>query len=174
MGGLWSENHCLLSNIQGCPLCSPPAMIKIIIIMSQICRSVTKLCPTLCDPLDCNTPGFPVLHYLSEFAQTHVHWVGDAIQPSHPLLPFLLLPSVFPSIKVFTTSWLFASGGQSTGASASVLPMNIQGWFPFGLIGLISLLSKVLSSSTTVRKHQFFSAQPSLWSSSHIRIWEKP
>ena len=132
--------------------------------------------PALCNPMDCSTPGFPVLPCLPEFAQTHVHWVGDAIQPSHPLLPFLLLPSVFPSIKVFTTSRLFASGGQSTGASASVLPMNIQGWFPFGLIGLISLLSKVLSSSTTVRKHQFFSAQLSSESNSHIHTWplEKP
>ena len=51
------------------------------------CCSVTKLCPTLWDPMDCSTPGFPALHYLSELAQTHVHWVGDAIQPSHPLLP---------------------------------------------------------------------------------------
>ena len=50
-------------------------------------RSVTKLCLTLCKPMDCGTPGFPVLHYLLEFAQTHVHWVGDAIQSSHPLPP---------------------------------------------------------------------------------------
>ena len=49
------------------------------------CCSVTKLCPTLWDPMDCSTPGFPVLHHLMKFAQTHVHWVGDAIQPSHPL-----------------------------------------------------------------------------------------
>ena len=115
--------------------------------------------PTLCNPMECSMPGFPVLHSLSEFAQTQVHWVHDTIQPSHPLLPLLLLPSVFPSIKVFTTSRLFASRGQRTGASASVLPMNIQGWFPFGLTGLISLLSKLLSSSTAVQKHQFFSAQ---------------
>ena len=68
-------------------------------------------------------------------------------------------------------SWLFASGGQSVGASESVLPMSIQGWFPLGWAGLISLLSKGLSrfsSSTSVQKHQLFSAQPSLWSSSHI------
>ena len=73
-------------------------------------------------------------------------------------------------------SWLFASVGQSTGASASasVLPMNSQGWFPLGLTGLISLLSKGLSrifSSTAVRKHQFFSTQPSLWFNSHIHTW---
>ena len=95
--------------------------------------------------------------------------------------PFLLLPSIFPTSGSFPMSQLFASGGQSIGAlaSASVLPMNIQGWFPLGLTGLISLLSKGLPrvfSSTTVWKHQFFSAQPSLWSSSHICTWllEKP
>ena len=79
----------------------------------------------------------------------------------------------------FPMSQLFASGSQSIGASASVLPMNIQDWFPLGLSGVISLLSKGLSrvfSSTTVQKHRFFSTQPILWSSSHIRTWllEKP
>ena len=97
--------------------------------------------------MDCSTPGFPVLHYLPEFAQTHVHWVNDAIQPSHPLsLPSPLALNLSPH-QVFTVSWLFTSGGQSIGASASasVLPMNIQDWFPLGLTGLISLLSKGLS-----------------------------
>ena len=61
--------------------------------------SVTQLCLTLCDPMDCGTPGLPVHHQLPEFTQTHVHRVGDAIQPSHPLL---LLPSIFPSIRVFS------------------------------------------------------------------------
>ena len=65
--------------------------------------SVTQLCLTLHNPMDSSTPGFPVLHYLPEFAQTHVHWVDEAIQPSHPLFPLLLLPSIFPSIRVFTT-----------------------------------------------------------------------
>ena len=125
--------------------------------------SVTQLCPTLCHPMDCSMPSLPVHHQLPELAQTHIHWVSDAIQPSHPLLPLLLLPSIFPSMRVFSMSWLFASGGQSIGvsASASVLPMSIQGWFPLGLTGLISLLSKGLSrvfSSTTIWKHQFFSA----------------
>ena len=86
--------------------------------------------------------------------------------------PLLLLPSIFAGIRVFSNDWLFTSGGQNIGASASasVLPMNIQGWFPLGLTGLISLKSKGLSrifSRTTVQKHQFFSAQPSLWSNSH-------
>ena len=85
----------------------------------------------------------------------------------------------FLSSGSFPVSWLFASGGQSMRASASVLPVNIQGWFPLGLIGLISLQSKGPSrvfSSTTVQKHQFFNAQCSSWSSSQLCIWllEKP
>ena len=84
-----------------------------------------------------------------------------------------------PASGSFPMSWLFASGGQSIGASQLILRMNIQGWFPLGLTSLIFLLSKGLSgvfSSTTIQKHQFFSAQPSLWSNSHICIWllEKP
>ena len=96
--------------------------------------------------------------------------------------PLLLLPSVFPSFRVFSNELALHTGGQGTGASASasVLPMNIQVWFPLGLIGLISLQSRGLSrvfSSTTIWKHQFFfGAQPSLWSISHIHTWllEKP
>ena len=98
------------------------------------CCSVAQSCLTLCDPMDCSTLGFPVFHYLPEFAQTHVHWVYDAIQTSsHPLSLPLLLPSVFPSIRIFS------SCGQRIGASnlASVLPLNIQGLFPLGLTGLI-------------------------------------
>ena len=95
-----------------------------------------------------------------------------------------LLPSIFPSIRFFSISQLFTSGGQrstaaSASASASNLPMNIQGWFSLGLTDLISLLSSELSrvfSSTTVWKDQFFSAQPSLWSNSDTHKWllEKP
>ena len=98
------------------------------------CCSITHSRPPLWDPMDCSTPGFPVLHNLPEVVQTHVHWVSDAIQPFH----HLLLPSwlqTFPASGSFLMSWLFASGGQRTGASASalVLPMNIQDWFPLGL-----------------------------------------
>ena len=92
----------------------------------------------------------------------------EIAMPSNHLIfchPLLLLPSIFPSIRVYSSE---SAGGQSIGASASasVLPMNIQGWFPLGLIGLISLQSKGLSSvfsSTIVWKHQFFGAQPFLW-----------
>ena len=65
--------------------------------------SVTKLCLTVCNPMDCSMPGFPVLHHLPEFAQTHVHWLGDAFQPSHPLSPSSPPASIFPSIRVFSS-----------------------------------------------------------------------
>ena len=126
-----------------------------------------KLCLTLCHSMDCSTTGFPVLHYFLEFTQTHVHWVDDAIQPSYLLSPLLLLLSIFPSIRVFSSEsalhirWLKIGAS----ASASVLPMNIQEWFPLGWTGWLSLQSKGLSrvfSNTTVQKHQFFGTQLSL------------
>ena len=141
---------------------------------------VTKSCPALCDTMDCSMPGIPVLHYLPEFAQIHVHWVSDAIRLSHPLSPSSPPAISLPISGSFPMSWLFASVSQRIGASAlaSVLPVNIQGWCPLGLTGLISLESKKLSRvfSSTIEKHQFFDAQPSLWSSSHICMWllEKP
>ena len=112
--------------------------------------------------MDCSTPCLRVLQHLSEFAQTHVHWVGDAIQTSHPVAPFYSCPQTFPASGSFPMSQLFASGGQNIGvsASASILPMNIQDWFLLGLTGLVSLQTKGLSrvfSNTTVQKHQFFS-----------------
>ena len=107
-------------------------------------------------------PGSPVLHHLPEFAQTHVHYVTDAIQPSRPLSSPSSLSCLlsFPASGSFPTSQFFTSGGQSIGvsASASVLPMNIQGLFTLGLTGLISLQSKGFSrvfSNITVQKHQF-------------------
>ena len=90
---------------------------------------------------------------------------------SFSVTPFSCLQS-FPGSGFFPMSWLFTSGGQSTAVSASVFPKNIQGWFPLGFTGLISLLSKGLSrifSNTTVWEHQFFSPQPSLWSNSIYR-----
>ena len=107
-------------------------------------------------------------------------WCHPTISSSVAL--FSSCSQSFPASGSFPMSWPFASGGQkSIGVSVSkwVLPMNIQDWFPLGLTGLISLLSKGLSrvfSNTVVRKHQFFGAQPSLWSNCHIRTWllEKP
>ena len=123
-----------------------------IVVSSVRFSSVTQLRLTLCNPMDCRTPVFPVHHQLPELAQTHVHWVGDAIQPSHPLL--CPSPPAFNlyQLRVFSNQ-LFASGSQSIGvsASASVLPMNSQGWFPLGLTGLISLQSKGLFKSSPLQ-----------------------
>ena len=132
------------------------------------CCSVAQSCLTLCDPMDHSTPGFPVLHYLLELGQTHVHWGGDAIQSSKSsVIPFSSCLQSFPASGSFLMSWLLASGGQSIGASASALPMNVQDWFPLGLTGLISLqfhgtLKSLLQHHSS--KHQFFGTQPSLWS----------
>ena len=129
--------------------------------------SLAQLCLTLCDPVDCCIPGFPVHRQLLKLAQTHVHWLSE---PSNHFIlchPLLVLPSIFLSIRVFSKEsvlcirwpkyWSFSL--------ASALPMSIQDWFPLGWTGLISLRSKGLSrvfSNTTVQKHQFFGAQLSL------------
>ena len=143
--------------------------------------SVTQLCWTLCNPVDCSTSGFPVHHQLTEIAQTHVHQVSDANQPSHPLLSPSPQASGFPASGSFPISQFLASVGQSTraSASASVLPMNIQAWFPLGWTGWISLLSKGLWRvflNTTVQNHHFFGAQLSLCCNSciHTCLLEKP
>ena len=130
--------------------------------------------------MDCSMSGSSVLHYLPEFTQIHVHWVRVTILPSYPLplpsLAFTLsqhqgLPSELALCIRWPKYWSFSF--------SIIFPMNIQGWFPLRLTGLISLLSKRLSrvfSSTTVQKHQFFGTLPSLWSSSHIHTWllERP
>ena len=127
----------------------------------NICYSVAKSCPTLCDPMDCSllaSLAFTISQSSLKLMST------QSVMPSDHLIlchPFLLLPSICPSIRVFSSKSAFQkSGGQSIGASASVsvLPMNIQGWFSLGLTSLISLLSKGLSrvfSSSTGWKHQF-------------------
>ena len=135
-------------------------------LLSAFYCSVTQSYLTLCDSVDSSTPGFPVLYRLPEFSQTHVHWISNTIQTSHPLSS---PPASFPASGAFPVSQLFASHGYSIGAS--VLPMNIQCGFPLGVTGLISLLSKGLSrvfSSTTVQKHHFLITQPFLWSNSHV------
>ena len=131
--------------------------------------------PTLCDSMDCSTPGFPVFtisQSLLKFMSIELVMLSNYLIPCHP---HLLLTSVFPNIGSFPMSQFFTSAVQSIGASASasVLSMSIQGWLPLVLTGLVSLLSKGLSrvfSSTTIRKHQFFSTQPSTWSNCHIHI----
>ena len=108
--------------------------------------SVIQSCSTLCNPMNCSLPGFPVLHHLPEFTQTCVHQVDDVVKSSHPL------SSPSPAFNLSQHQGLFqrvnsASAGQNIRASASssVLPVHIQDSFPLGLTGLISLLSKGLS-----------------------------
>ena len=133
------------------------------------CSSVPQPCPTLCDPMDCNTPGF--LSFTISQSLLKLMSIESVMLSNHLILfcPLLLLPSIFPSIRVFFNE----SGSQSirVSASASVLPMNTQDWYPLGWTGWISLQSKGLSrafSNTTVQKHQFFSTQLSSQSNSHI------
>ena len=143
------------------------------------CCSVAQSCRLFATPstarLPCPSPSPGVCSNSCSLSQ----WFYPIISSS--AAHFSSCPQCFPESGSFPMSWLFASGGQRIGGSgsASVLPMNIQGWFPLGLTGLISLLSRGLSSvfsSTTVIKHQFFSTQSSLWSNSHISTWllEKP
>ena len=128
--------------------------------------------------MNCSPPGFPVLHRISDLCSLS-RWCHPTILSS--VAPFSSCLQSLPASGSFPMSHLFASGGQRIGASASVsvLPMNIQGWFPLGLTGLISLQSKELSrvfSNTTIWKHQFSGTHASLWSNSHICTWllEKP
>ena len=133
---------------------------------------VAQSCPTLCNLMGCSTPGLPVHHQLPEFTQTHVHWVSDAIQPSHPLLS--------PSPPTFSLSqhqglfqWVSSSHQVAEVFEFQLQHQSFQ-WifriypkFPLGWTGWISLQSKGLSrvfSNTTVQKHQFFGTQLSFWS----------
>ena len=124
--------------------------------------SVAQSCPTLCDPMDCSTLGLPVLHQLPEFTQTQS--TGSMMPSNHLILchPLLLLPSIFPSIRVFSDeSVLRITWPNDWSFSFSIsLLINTQDWSPLGWSGWISLQSKGLSrvfSNTTVQKHQFFS-----------------
>ena len=135
--------------------------------------SVAQSCPTLCDPMNCSTPGLPVRHQLPEYIQTHVHRVSDAIQPSHPLFSPLLLPLIAPRIRVFSNeSTLHMRWPKYWSFSFSISPSNeYPGLISFRIDWLISLQLKGLSRvffNTTAQKHQFFSAQPSSQSNSHI------
>ena len=142
--------------------------------------SVAQSCPTLCDPMNCSTSGFSVHHHLPEFTQIHIHWVGDAIQPSHPLLsPFPPAPN--PSQhQSFPMSQLFTRGGQSIGVSAlaSFLPENTQdrsplewtSWISLQFKGLSSLLQHHSSKASILGHSAFFTVQLS----HHTWPLEKP
>ena len=146
-------------------------------ILSNFCgHSVAKLCLTL-QPHGLQHTRLPspsLLLGICSDSSSLSRWCHPTILSS--VTPFSFCPQSFPASGSFPVSQLFASGGQSIGASASasVLPGNIQGWFPLGLTGLISLQSTGLSrvfSRATVGKYQFFGSQSFLWSSSHIQFW---
>ena len=161
--GRWEGSRCLLSQACCCCFCS-----------------VTNSCPILSDPTvystSGSTPGFVSPRVCSDSCPLS-WWRHSTISSS--LSPFSSCPQSFPASRSFPMSQRFTSCGQSIGASASVLTMNMQGWFPLGLTGLISLLSTGLSRvsfCTMARQHQLFGTQPSLWSNSDICTWllEKP
>ena len=128
--GFWKLQHLNKKNLHN---------ENLILLFSCFC-SLPKSCPTLCYPTDSSTPGFPVLHFLLQFAQTHVHWVSDAIQPSHPLLsPF---PSAFNITQHYGLfQWVSSLHQVEVGASASasVIPVTIPSWLPLELTAMISL-----------------------------------
>ena len=115
------------------------------------CCSVSKSCLTLCSHIDCSTPGLPLLHYLPEFAQTHIHWFGDAFQPAHLLLPLLLLPSFFPNIRVFSSKstlcikwpkyWSFSFNISPSNEYSGVISFRMD-WFD--LLGVQGTLKSLL------------------------------
>ena len=137
--------------------------------------SVPKSYATLCDPMDCSMQGFPFLHYIPQFVQSYVHWVGDTMHSSH-----LLSPPSTPACNLSQHQGLFQKVS-SSGKVAKVLelqhqffPMNIQGWSPLGFTGLIFLLSRGLSRvfySIMIGKHQYFSTELALWPNSYIHTW---
>ena len=152
------------------------------ILLKRVCRGFVVAVQLLglvqlCDSMDCSMLGFSVHHYLPEFSQIVVHCLVMLF--NHVTFCHSFCFQSFPASVSFPMSQLFTSGGQSNGAFASVLSMNIQGWFPLWLTGLIFLQSQGLSrvfSSITIWKHQFFSAHSSLWSNPHMQTWllEKP
>ena len=144
------------------------------------CCSIEKLRLTLWDPMDYSMLGFPVFHRLPELAQTRIHWVGDVIQPSHTLSPLHLLPSIFCRIRVFSNEsalcirqpnyWSFSFSINPSNEYSELISCRIHR-FDLAVQG-----NPRVFSTTTVWDHQFFSAQPFLFSSTHILTWllEKP
>ena len=149
--------------------------------INKLFSSVAQSCLTLCGPMDCSMAGFPVHHQLLEFIQTHVHWVGDAIQPSHPLSSHSPAFNL-PSIRVFSNEsvlrirwpnyWSFIFSINPSNEYSGLISSRMD-WLD--LLAVKGTLSRVFSN-TTVQKHQFFSAQLSWQSNSHIHTWpvEKP
>ena len=142
------------------------------------CYSVAKSCLTLCDPMDCSTPGSSVLHCLPELAQIYVHWVGDTIKPSHPLSP-PSPPALGLSQHQDLFQWVsFLCWWPKYWSFSISLSNEFSGLISFRIdwFNLLAIQGAQVISSTTIQKHQFFGAQRFLWSNSHICTWllEKP
>ena len=134
------------------------------------CCWVSKLCPTLCNSMNCSTPVFPILHYLPEFAQTHVHWVSDAIQASHPLLSPSPLTSIFPSIRVFSNEsalrirwpkyWSFSFSISPSNEHPGLISFRMDWLDLLAIQGtLMSLLQHHSSKASILRCSAFFIVQ---------------
>ena len=142
--------------------------------------SVTQSCLTLCDPMNHSTQGLPVHHQLPEFTQTHVHWVGDAIQPSHPVSSHLLLPPIPPSIRVFSNeSTPHTKWPKYWSFSFSIIPYKEYPGLISFRIDWLDLLAVHGTLKSLLQHHsccQFLSGQLSSQSNSHIHTWllEKP
>ena len=129
--------------------------------------SVTQSCPTLSDPIDCSTPGFPVHHQLLEFTQTHVHWVSDAIQPSHSLFSLSPSPSIFPSIRVFSNEsvlrirwpkyWSFSFNISPSNEYSGLISLRINWLDPLAVQGTLKSLVQHHSSKASVLQQSAFS-----------------
>ena len=172
---IWEESYVWVHMAESC-CCTAETNTTL---KSNYC-SVPKSCPTLCDPMNCSSPGFPVLHYHPEFVQTHVHWVSNAIQPPHPLSS----PSPL-ALNLSQHQSLFQQVFSKASASASVLPMNIQGWLPLGLTGFDlpavqgifkSLLQHHSSKASILHCSAFFMVQLShpfitIWKTLALTIW---
>ena len=135
-------------------------------IKADCCCSVSKSCPTLCDPRDCSMPGFPVLQHLLKYGQTHVHWVGNLIQPSHPLSTLFPPALILPSIKVFSNEsalwvrwpkyWSFSFNINPSNEYSQLIYFRID-WFD--VLAVQGTLKSLLQN--IVWKYRFFGAQPS-------------
>ena len=142
-----------------------------LLVTKPVCRCpVAKSYPTLCDPMNCSMPGFPVFHYLLEFAQTHVHWVSDVIQPAQPLLPLLLLPAVFPSISVFSNEsalcirwpkyWSFSCSISPSNEYSGLISFRMDWSDLLAVQGTLKNLLQHLSSKASIlRCSAFFTVQ---------------
>ena len=138
------------------------------------CCSLAESCLTFCDPVSCCMPRFPVLHHFPEFAQIHIHWVG--IQPSHPLMPPFLLPSIFPSIRVFPSEsvlhiswpncWSFSFSISSSNEYPELISFRMDWLDLLAVQGILKSPPAPQFKSIDCLELSFF-----LWPNSHIHTW---